>query len=168
MRILFTAFLAAGLILPSGSEAHGQAFVGAHGSVIDVGGATWGLGARAGAVLHRGTDFSIALEGVGEYLWAPCETYECDLVAFQGNFLVRRRVVSTTEAYLGLGVMFQDYTLEADESKIDGDDFGLNIIIGTQAGGPSSVRPFLEVRFSLMDELENQFGASLGLRVPLG
>jgi len=167
MRFLSTFLFAVGLILSSGSEAHAQVFVGAHLSVNDLEGATWGVGARAGAVLHRGVDFSIALEGVGEYLWPPCESFECDALAFQGNFLARRRVVSTAEAYLGLGLMYQNYTLEKDETQTDGDDFGLNIIVGTQAGQASGVRPFLEVRFTIMDELENQFGAAFGLRVPV-
>jgi hypothetical protein len=44
----------------------------------------------------------------------------------------------------------------------------MSFIVGTQLGEPGGVRPFLEVRFSVMDELENQGGAVFGLRIPIG
>ena len=167
-RILSTILFAL-LLLPCFSlQAQGQVFVGAHGTGVDVRGATWGFGARLGVVVRQSRDFIVAFEGVGEYLYPPCDRFECNAKAFQGNVLIRRQVVSSAEAYGGVGVMYQDFSLEQGETKEEGDDLGLNLLVGTQAGSPGGVRPFLEVRFSIMDELANQFGASFGLRVPLG
>jgi hypothetical protein len=156
------------LILASQSEVRAQVFVGANASVIDVRGATFGLGARVGAVVSESPDFTLVLEGVGEYLFPPCDRVDCSATAFQGNLLFLRQVASYVEAYGGFGILQQSFTLEKDEVKDEGDDLGLNFILGTHAGPPGGARPFLEVRLSVMDELTNQFGVSFGLRVPLG
>ncbi len=167
-RLLFALTLAVCLLLSPGSKAEGQVFVGAHGSLIDVRGATFGIGARFGAVLKQSGGFTIAMEGVGEYLFPPCDVVECDAISLQGNFLFRRQVVSYAEAYAGVGIVYQDFSLEDEDLKFDGNDIGFNLLVGSQAGRPGGVRPFLEVRITFMDELENQAGASFGIRVPLG
>jgi len=167
-RFFLAILFAVGLTLSPNSRVDAQVFVGAHGSAVDVRGATWGIGARLGVVVLESYNFTMALEGVGEYLFPPCDRFDCKAVAFQGNLLFRRQVVSYAEAYGGIGVMYQDFTLEQGEVMEEGDDLGLNLLVGTQAGSPGGVRPFLEVRFTFMDELANQFGASFGLRVPLG
>jgi hypothetical protein len=167
-NILFPILLAFLLIIAPKSEAQAQVFVGAHGSINDVRGATWGVGARLGVILRESYDFTVALEGVGEYFFPPCDLVDCSAVGFQGNVLFRRQVVSYAEAYGGFGVVYQDFTLENGDLKEEGDDLGVNLIVGTQAGEPGGVRPFLEVRLTFMDELANQVGASFGLRVPVG
>ena len=168
IRFFSITLIAVGLFTLSASEAKAQVYVGPHASIIDVRWATFGLGARLGAVLGRSGGMTYALEGVAEYLFPPCDVVECDAVSFQGNLLVRRRMVSSAEAYAGVGITYQDFSLESDDAAFDGNDIGLNLIVGTQSGQPGAIRPFLEVRATFMDELQNQFGASFGLRVPVG
>ena len=167
-RLGLALFVAGSLILLPQSRADAQVFVGASGSLNDVGGATFGLGARVGVVLYSSPGITVAMEGVGEYLFPPCDVVDCDAISFQGNLLARRQVASYAEAYAGLGFVYQDFTLENDDLKFEGNDVGFSILMGTQSGQPGGIRPFLEVRISFMDELENQAGASLGIRVPLG
>jgi len=166
--LLFALLLAGSFILQPQFEAEAQVFVGASGSINDVGGATFGIGARVGVVLHSSPEITVAMEGVGEYLFPPCDVVDCDAISIQGNIIARRQVASYAEAYAGLGVVYQDFTLEDGELKHEGDDLGFSILVGTQSGQPGGIRPFLEVRFSFMDELENQAGAALGIRLPVG
>jgi hypothetical protein len=167
-RLFLALALAGGLLLSSGSPAQAQVFVGAHGTLMDIAGATWGVGGRVGAVLRESRDFTLAFEAVGTFLFPPCDDLECDVVTFQGNLIFRRQVSSYSEAYGGFGVIWEDVTLENDQQTFHGNDLGFSFIVGTQAGPPGGIRPFLEVRYSIMDELENQGGAVFGLRVPIG
>ena len=167
-RLLFSLVVAGGLLLSSSSTAQAQLFIGAHGELMDVGGATWGFGGRVGAVLRESRDFTMAFEAVGTFLYPPCYAMECDVIALQGNLIFRRQMASYSEAYAGFGVIWEDVKLENDQQSFQGDDLGFSVIVGTQAGPPGGVRPFLEVRFSFMDELDDQAGAVFGLRVPIG
>jgi hypothetical protein len=167
-RLLLSLALAGGLLLSPISSAQAQVVVGAHGSFMDIAGGTWGVGGRIGGVLYESYDFTMAAEGVATFLFPPCDQVECDVVALQANLLFRRQVSSYSEAYGGIGFIWEDFTLVDEEETLNGDDVGMSFIVGTQLGQPGGVRPFLEVRFSIMDVLENQGGAVFGLRVPLG
>ncbi len=73
--------------------------------------------------------------------------------------------------YAGLGVVYESFTIEDPDSefeKLKGDDVGFSILAGTQSGEPGGVRPFLEVRYTFMRDLQNQAGAALGIRLPVG
>jgi hypothetical protein len=172
-RLLLSLALAGGLLLSPISSAQAQVVVGAHGSFMDIAGGTWGVGGRIGGVLYESYDFTMAAEGVATFFFPPCDQVECDVVALQANLLFRRQVSSYSEAYGGIGFIWEDFTLSdvegvGDDQTLSGDDVGMSFIVGTQLGQPGGVRPFLEVRFSIMDVLENQGGAVFGLRVPLG
>jgi len=136
--------------------------------MTDMEGSTFGVGARFGFVLSQSRSVTIAFEAVAEYLFPPCDVVDCDVIALQGNFLFRRQVASYAEAYGGAGIAFQAFSLEDGDLSYEGNDLGVNLVVGTQAGQPGKIRPFLEVRFTFMDELETQAGVSLGLRIPVG
>ncbi len=163
----FLPILALGLIFTAFSPAQAQVAIGAHASINDVGGATWGIGGRVGVVLKQTYDLTIALEGVGDYYFPPCDVLECDAYGFQANLMARRGLTSYAEGYLGIGVIWEDFSLESDQDRFEGDDIGFNFLVGTQGGQPGSVRPFVDVRISFFDDLQNQIGVSFGLRVPI-
>ena len=167
-RLLFPALLLGGMFLLPQSGARAQISLGAHASVSEISRTAFGIGGRAAVVVHRTPGLTLALEGVGEYLWPSCDVVDCAAVLLQANLLGRRRVASYAEAYAGIGFLYEKYTIEDSVNQVKGDDIGLTILAGTQSGQPGGVRPFLEVRASFMNDLDNQFGAALGLRVPVG
>lgn len=166
---LLTVLLLAGtasLALPTPTNA--QVSIGAHGTATEIRSRTAaGVGGRVAVLMRQSPDLTLALEGVAEYLWPSCDVADCGAVAFHANLLARRRVASYAEAYGGVGFLYQDFTVDAEGAKYKGDDFGMTLLVGTQAGSPGGIRPFLEVTFSIMNDVANQFGASLGLRIPV-
>lgn len=166
--LLLSFFLAGSFCLRTQPEVGAQVSVGAHGSITEINRTAWGLGGRVGSVIHRTTDLTFGLEGVGEYLWPSCEVVECSAYALQANLMARRGVASFADIYGGLGFVYESYTLQSNGRKLKGDDVGLNMLLGTQSGTPGAVRPFLEVRFTVMADLHNQAGVSAGLRFPVG
>jgi len=171
VRYAYHFLLAASLLLFPGPGAEAQLFVGAHGSVNELNGAAFGLGGRLGVVLHQTNDLTVALEGVGEYLWPSCDVADCGAVLLHANLVARRGVATFAEVYAGLGFVYESFTIEDPDSqleKFEGDDVGFSILAGTQSGDPGGVRPFLEVRYTFMRDLQNQAGAALGIRLPIG
>jgi len=165
---LLLLLLAGGLFFFPQSGAQAQISLGAHASVSELSRTAFGLGGRVAVVLRQSPDLSLALEGVGEYLWPSCDVVDCGAVLFHANLLGRRRVASYAEAYAGIGVVYEKYTIEDQVNRLKGDDVGFTILAGTQSGQPGGLRPFLEVRASFMHDLDTQFGAAFGLRVPVG
>ena len=159
---------ALGALAQPGTEAEAQVSAGANASVAEINRTAWGIGGRLGTIVYQSADLTLALEGVGEYLWPSCDLVDCGVTALAANLLGRQRVASYAEVYAGVGVIYENYTVENDQARKTGDDTGFSILAGTQSGQPGGIRPFLEVRYSWMGSLENQAEASLGLRVPLG
>lgn len=166
---LLVALLAAGgLFLLPQSRAEAQVSVGAHASMAEISRTAFGLGGRVAVILRQSPGLTVGLEGVGEYLWPSCDVVDCAAVLFQANLLGRRRVASYAEAYAGVGFAYEKYTLQDNVNKVKGDAVGFTILAGTQSGQPGGIRPFLEVRASFMNELDNHLGAAFGFRVPIG
>jgi hypothetical protein len=158
--------LAFGLLLPT-QEAQAQVALGAHGTFLDWRGGAWGGGGRVAVVARRSSGVDVAIEGIGEYLVPSCSG-ECRVVAIHANLLARRRVYSMSEAYGGLGVVYEDYTVERSTAPtIDGSDWGVNLVGGSLFGPPGGIRPFVEVRWSLMFDIASQLGFAVGFRLPL-
>jgi len=168
-RSLAALSLGAALSLVPIAQVQGQVILGVHGTISEIRQRTAaGLGARAGVVLRNQRDFVLVLEGVGEYLWPSCDIADCGATHFQGNFIGRIRLASFGEAYGGMGLAYQKFTVDDGEQTYKGDDWGLNLLVGSQAGSPGGTRPFIEVRYSFMRDVSNQFGLSLGVRLPVG
>ena len=70
---------------------------------------------------------------------------------------------------MGGGWIYEKVTLEQANNQIfDGNDWGINLLVGNRLSSSSRAQPFIEVRVSLMQELTNQLAFSGGVRVPLG
>jgi len=167
-RLLLALLIAGGLFLPPHSEAEAQLSLGAHASVSEISRTAFGLGGRVAVLVRRAPEWTLALEGVGEYLWPSCDVVDCGAVLLHANLLARRRVASYAEAYAGIGFVYEKYTIQDNINKLKGDDVGFSVLAGTQSGQPGGLRPFLEVRATFMSDLDTQFGVAFGLRVPIG
>jgi len=167
--LLNAVFLAGALSFALRADAAAQVSIGAHGTITDIRTRTaGGLGGRLTVLIHETPDWTLALDGVGEYVWPSCDAADCTAALFHANLLAQHGVASYAEAYLGLGFTYQTFTRDDGGSAYTRDDVGMNVLVGTQAGAPGGVRPFVEVRFSIMNEGANETGGSLGLRIPLG
>jgi len=94
---------------------------------------------------------------------------ECDALGGEVNLLMQRRFGGRYQAYVGAGWMYEKVTLVQDNNEVfDGDDWGINLLLGNRLSSSSRVQPFIEIRISLMRELADQLAFSGGVRVPLG
>jgi len=151
------------------SAASGQIAVGMNGSISDIRGGTFGVAGRVAVVALTADEWRFALEGVAQVFFPPCDNVDCDLVGVELNLLGERQLGGRFSAYLGAGVIYEDAKLQGDDLQVfDGDDWGLNLLVGNRLQANERIQPFLEVRLSLMQEQSNQFGFAAGIRVPLG
>jgi len=172
-RLAGITVLAAALLLGAGTELQAQVrlapvSLGAHASLSDIRGGTWGFGGRVAAEIRESYAVAWDLEGVYDYFMPDCPTFDCNAHSFQLNVLARRGIASMASAYLGAGATYQRYALNDQSIRVEGDDWGFNLILGARAAVASAVQPYVEVRFTFKDELRNETATSFGLRVPIG
>ena len=167
LLLLFVVVALGGFSQPR-YEAEAQVYAGAHASLAEINRTAWGVGGRLGTIVHQSSDLTLAVEGVVGYFWPSCDLVDCGVTALAANLLGRQRVANYAEVYAGVGVIYENFTVENDQARKTGDDTGFSVLAGTQSGQPGGIRPFLEVRYAWMGNLENQAEASLGLRVPIG
>ncbi len=172
-RLARITVLAAALLLGAGTDLQAQvsltqASVGAHATISDIRGSTWGFGGRFAAEIRESYAVAWDVEGVFDYFMPDCPTFDCNAKSFQLNLLARRTISSMASAYAGAGVAYQRFALEQGAQRVEGDDWGINLILGARAAVTRAVQPFLEVRFTFKDELRNETATSFGLRVPIG
>jgi len=154
-------------------EAQAQMLFGAHGSVTNLGTETaqvketWGVGGRVGYALPVTPSAAVVFEAVGDLFFPPCRTAECDLLGFQFNVLGAKYYNESTRVYAGIGLSYQDFAIEDDDSGIfvDDDAFGGNLIIGISWVVKPGFQPFIEARFSALRGLREQAGGVFGFRV---
>lgn len=166
--LLKALFLAGVLSFALRADAAAQVLIGAHGTITDIRTRTAaGLGGRLTVVIHQTPNWTLALDGIGEYVWPSCDVSDCNAALFHVNLVARHELNRYAEAYGGLGFTYQTFTVDNGDSSYTQDDVGMNVLVGTLAGAPGGVRPFVEVRFSIMNEGANETAGSLGLRIPL-
>ena len=172
-RFVGITLLAAALLLGAGTELQAQVrlapvSLGAHASLSDIRGGTWGFGGRFAAEVHESYALAWDVELVQEYFMPNCPSFDCNAHSSQLNLLARRTISSMASAYAGAGVAYQRFALEQGAERVEGDDWGINLILGARAAVASAVQPYLEVRFTFKDELRNETATSFGLRFPIG
>lgn len=167
-RLILLGMVGGLLSMAAPSESAAQLELGVHGSINDIGRTATGVGGRVGAVVRNGLDLQLVLEGSVDTYFPDCTLADCSVVGAQVHLLVQRRFGSIYQGYLGFGAVFQDFTLEDDGQTLVGDDYGITLLVGNRFRPGGAVEPFVEVRFSIMDELQNQAGFAAGLRIPIG
>jgi len=157
---------------PAAAEA--QVFFGGQVSLTNLGtdqaeiGETLGVGARIGTVVWQNDNAHVAVEGVADAFFPPCDDISCDLFGGQLNVLAVLENSSMSRVYGGVGPIWQTYTLEDDGLAADGSSWGLSLIVGGSLIASETVEPFFEVRLSAMGELRNQASGIFGFRIVTG
>ena len=97
------------------------------------------------------------------------ELVDCDVVGSQLDLIFQNRLGGRALVYYGLGGSFQSITLEDDLGElIDGDFWGFNLVFGGRYNEGETVQPFLEIRWTGLEEIDNQFALTLGATVAVG
>jgi len=125
---------------------------------------TWGIGARAQLRLPLP---GIILQGTADFFTPDCGTLECDASEVSLNLVWSLPVPFLARPYLGAGVAMQDRegTWASDEDS----DYGINVLAGIILQGPAFRRfqPFIEGKYQVMQEFDNQmiFSGGILLRI---
>ena len=171
MRFRYTlpvAVVAAALIQVSTNEAGAQVEISGTASIADIRGGTFGLGARFGVPVRRSLEFTVRLEAGVDYYFPDCGV-DCDVVGSQLDLIFQNRLGGRALVYYGLGGSFQKLTLKDDlGTLIDGGFWGFNLVLGGRYNEGEAVQPFLEIRWTGLEEIDNQFALTLGATLGAG
>jgi len=111
----------------------------------------------------------IRLEGGVDYYWPPCTLVDCDAVGTHLDLIFQNRIGGQALGYFGLGATYQSYTLQNDDRTVaEGDSWGFDLVAGTRYSSRTALRPFGEIRWTAMDNINNQWAFAFGAVVPLG
>ena len=173
MRIMKVLMIAALVAVASYGEADAQMLFGGHASLTNLGtesvqvGETFGFGARVGYAIFISPSAAVVFEAVGDIFFPPCRTAECDLLGLQFTLPGAQYYNQNTRVYAGLGISYQDFAIEDDDSAIflDDDAIGGNLILGVSWVASRSFQPFFEMRFSALRGMREQASGIIGFRV---
>jgi len=172
MRIygrLQVVLAATAILQVGGGEAAAQLELGGAVSVSDVQGGMFGLGGRLGVPVRTSARFGIRLEGEVDYFWPSCSVVDCSATGTQVDVIFQNRFAGQAAGYFGFGATYQSYTFQRDNETVDdGDSWGANFVAGSRYAGQATLRPFVELRWTIMDEIRNQWAFLLGATVDLG
>lgn len=165
--------IAAGLVIiavvmgavPAGAS--GQVAVAAHASFvpgINTGaseeglGSTIGVGGRGEIVASR---LGVRILGSLEMFFPDCGAEDCEYEIGTVSVIYDLETESGVFPYLGAGLSVQN--ADGRSSAIGNrSDWGGHLVAGFRMGQPG-LRPFVDVRYQLMPDFENQFALSAGV-----
>lgn len=167
---LWVVVAAAAMLHVGGGQATAQIELGGAASVSNIRGTTFGLGGRLGVPIKRGSfGAGVRLEAAVDYYWPSCSSVKCDAIGTSLDVVFQDQVFGQAHGYFGLGGTYQNYKLvRDDETVLDGDSWGVNFLVGSRYAGRPGLRPFVEIRWTLMDDIDNQWAVVLGTTVTLG
>lgn len=167
-RTLAVVVVAAALLHVSTSEARAQVELSGAASVVNISGGAFGLGGRIGVPVRQSPQFTVRLEAGIDYYFPDCAV-DCDLVGGQLDVVFQDRLGWRALVYYGLGASFQHATLQNDSGVIaEGDYWGFNVLAGGRYNPEASVQPFIEIRWTGLEEIKNQFALTLGATLIAG
>lgn len=157
------------LLHVGGGQAVAQIELGAAASVNAVRGGTFGLGGRLGVPIRESERVAVRLDAAVDFYWPPCSQTDCDVVATHLDVVFQSRFGGWTNTYLGVGGTYQNVTLQrVDQTVSEGDFWGVNVVVGARWASQTALHPFLEVRWTGLNDLNNQWTAAFGATVALG
>lgn len=114
---------------------------------------TWGVGPRVQLGLPL---TGITIQGTMDFFGPDCGTLECDLDEVGVNLLWSLPVPFVLNPYLGAGMAFQKWQGKAYEGKDS--DTGINFLAGIVLQGPTFRRfqPFVEGKYQIWNDYDNQ------------
>jgi hypothetical protein len=124
---------------------------------------SWGLGGRLGLELPTLKWVRPELIGAFVYYFPSCGGNTCDWWEAQGTLLLYRPERAAAEPYFGVGIAYHEFNLNT--SDIDGDDLGVDLLLGTKLGA-GRLRPYVELRYKIMSDVpRNQVAFTFGVRL---
>lgn len=171
MKIMCLLWIIVGsvaLLHVGGGQAAAQIELGGAASVSNVRGGTFGLGGRIGVPVRESTNMGVRLEATVDYYWPSCSQADCDAIVTHLDVVFQNRVGGRADTYFGVGGTHQNVTLQQDDRTVaEGDFWGVNIVVGARYASQTAFRPFLEVRWTGLDNLNNQWAMAFGTTVAL-
>ena len=152
----------------SGGQAAAQVELTGTASVINVPGGAFGLGGRLGVPIRDTFERGIRLEGAVEYFWPSCTTETCDLLTSHMDVVFQNRFGGEALAYFGGGATYQNYALIENGTFSEGTRWGGNFVLGSRTQSEAMLRPFVEVRWTLLSNVRDQWTFTLGGAFVLG
>ncbi len=150
-------------------QAAAQIELGGAASVSNIRGGTFGLGGRLGVPVRESFNMGVRLEAAVDYYWPSCSLVDCDAIGTQLDVVFQNRIGGRADTYFGAGATYQSYTLEQDDQTVlEGDAWGANFVVGSRYVGRTALGPFVEVRWTLLDDIDNQWAVLFGATVALG
>jgi hypothetical protein len=173
MKIMCPLWIVLGsvaLLHVGGGQAVAQVELGGAASVNNVRGGTFGLGGRLGVPVRQSFNMGVRLEAAVDYYWPSCSSQvDCDAIDTRLDVVFENRIGGGADTYFGVGVTYQNLTLQQDDQTVaEGDFWGGNFVVGSRYVTQTDVRPFLEVRWTVLDDIDNQWAVTFGATVALG
>ncbi len=169
MCLLWIVVGSVALLHVGGGQAVAQIELGAAASVSNIRGGTFGLGGRLGVPVRESTNRSVRLEAAVDYFWPSCSLADCNAIGTQLDVVFQNRTAGWADTYFGAGATYQSFTLERDDlTPVEGNVWGANFVVGSRYVTQTALRPFLEVRWTVLDGRDNQWALFVGTTVALG
>jgi hypothetical protein len=157
-------------------EVRAQVSFGGQVSVTNLGtdaaqvGETVGVGGRIGVGAWQRRTTRIVVEAVGDAFFPPCGQISCSLYGGQLNVLGMLENDGSSRVYGGLGLAYQDYSLEddTDGTAVEGHGVGVSLIIGIAWMATPIFEPFFEIRLSALRNMRRQASGEVGFRITPG
>jgi hypothetical protein len=160
--------LAVALALFPWQVASGQVSIGAHASYMSEIGTgftaqtadgTVGVGGRLGIGIPV---VGIKLLGTVDMFFPDCGTEDCDFHAATANLLYTIPIPVLISPYFGAGIAVQNS--EGGSSFLgDLSDWGINLMAGFSLDNGGSFQPFVEGKYQIMNDFDDQLVISAGL-----
>jgi hypothetical protein len=148
--------------------ASGQLSIGAHASYMseigtgftaETADGTVGVGGRLGIGFPV---VGLKLLGTVDMFFPDCGTEDCDFHAATANLLYTLPIGVVISPYLGAGVAMQNS--EGSTSFLgDLSDWGVNLMAGFSFGSAGVFQPYVEGKYQLMKDFDDQLVISAGL-----
>lgn len=159
--------MAAALVLVPLDGASGQLSIGAHASYVpgigtgatsETADGTVGVGGRLGIGI---SSVGIRLLGTVERFFPDCGSEDCEFEVGTATVIYDLPTSSALSPYLGAGISVQN---SDGGASILGNrsDWGVNLMAGFSLGS-GNLSPFVEARYQLMQDFDNQLAVSAGL-----
>jgi len=159
--------VAVAMLHVNGGEAAAQVEVTGTASIISVRGTSFGVGGRLGVPVKESFDMGIRIEGAFDYYWPSC-SLDCNLAMGHLNVVFQNRFGDDALAYFGAGATYEDYALVQNGTLLEDTGWGMNLVVGSRTQTLATFRPFVEIRWILINDIQNQFAFTLGGALVLG
>jgi hypothetical protein len=167
---LWIVIASVALLHVGAGQAVAQIELGGAAAVNNIDGGTFGLGGRLGVLVRQSPNMGVRLEAAVDYYWPSCSSQvDCDAIVTQLDVVFQNRIGGRAETYFGAGGTYQSLTLQQDDqSVVEGNFWGANFVVGSRYATQTDLRPFIEVRWMVLDDIDNQWAVAFGATVALG